>query len=163
MSPKSKQPIRLDYWICAILLFVMAAIAFINILSRYLFHFSFAATEEITINLFVWLTVVGSGIAFERGGQLGMITLYALFPQKIKKTVIIFSAALSAILFILVNYFIIMAIYDEITLFHAVSGALNIPIWIYYAGVPVFSIFVFRGIFQDANLKLAELKNKDKS
>ncbi len=92
-----------------------------------------------------------------------MITLYALFPKKIKKTIIIFSAALSSILFILVNYFIIMAIYDEITLFHAISGALNIPVWVYYAGVPLFSIFVFRGIVRDANLKLAELNNKDKT
>ena len=47
--------IRIDYWIVAILLFIMASIAFINVLSRYLFHFSFAATEEITINLFVWM------------------------------------------------------------------------------------------------------------
>ena len=57
MGQKNKH-IRIDHWIAAILLFSMASIAFINVLSRYLFHFSFAATEEITINLFVWLTVV---------------------------------------------------------------------------------------------------------
>jgi TRAP-type C4-dicarboxylate transport system permease small subunit len=45
--------IRIEHWIVAVFFFTMAAIAFINILSRYLFHFSFAATEEITINLFV--------------------------------------------------------------------------------------------------------------
>ena len=88
------QRIRIDHWIVAILLFTMASIAFINVLSRYLFHFSFAATEEITINLFVWMTVIGSGIAFERGGQLGMITLYNLFPKKFKKFVIVFSSVL---------------------------------------------------------------------
>ena len=92
------QRFRIDHWIVAILFFIMAAIAFINILSRYLFHFSFAATEEITINLFVWITVIGSGLAFERGGQLGMVTLYNLFPPKFKKFVILFSAGLSAAL-----------------------------------------------------------------
>jgi len=142
------QRIRIDHWIVAILLFTMASIAFINVLSRYLFHFSFAATEEITINLFVWMTVIGSGIAFERGGQLGMITLYNLFPKRFKKVVIVFGSALSALLFLLVDIYMIQAIYEELTLFQATSAALGIPVWIYYIGVPIFSVFVFEGIYR---------------
>jgi TRAP-type C4-dicarboxylate transport system permease small subunit len=151
---------RIDHWIVAILFFVMASIAFINILSRYLFHFSFAATEEITINLFVWVTVIGSGLAFERGGQLGMITLYNLFSKKLKRFVIFFSASLSAALFLLVDIYMIQAIYEEVTLFNATSAALGIPVWIYYIGVPVFSVFVFAGIYRDASSKLDGLKKK---
>ena len=151
------QRFRLDHWIVAILFFIMAAIAFINILSRYLFHFSFAATEEITINLFVWITVIGSGLAFERGGQLGMTTLYRLFPPKFKKLVILFSAGLSAALFLLVDIYMIQAIYEEVTLFNATSAALGIPVWIYYVGVPIFSIFVFAGIYRNASTQLEEL------
>ena len=150
--------IRIDYWVAAILLFVMAAIAFINVLSRYIFHFSFASTEEITINLFVWMTVVGTGIAFERGGQLGMVTLYNMFPAGMKKFATVVSAALSAILFVLVDVYMIQAIYDEMTLFQATSAALGIPVWVYYVGVPVFSVFVFIGIYRDASLRLRELK-----
>ena len=152
------RPIRIDHWIVAILLFTMSSIAFINVLSRYLFHFSFAATEEITINLFVWMTVIGSGIAFERGGQLGMITLYNVFPKRFKKVVIVFGSALSALLFLLVDIYMIQAIYEELTLFQATSAALGIPVWIYYIGVPVFSVFVFAGIYRDASLKLGVLK-----
>jgi TRAP-type C4-dicarboxylate transport system permease small subunit len=154
---ETKQRIRIDHLIAAILLFTMASIAFANVLSRYLFHFSFAATEEITINLFVWLTVVGSGIAFERGGQLGMITLFNVLPAKFKKIVILFSSGLSATLFILVDLYMIQAIYDEVTLFQATSAALAIPVWIYYIGVPIFSVFVFRGIYRDASTKLEGL------
>ena len=79
---KPRPPIRLDHWIAALLLMTMAAIAFVNVLSRYFINFSIGATEEITINLFVWITVVGTGIAFERGGQLGMVTFYNLFPSR---------------------------------------------------------------------------------
>ncbi|OPX38930.1 MAG: hypothetical protein B1H11_03965 [Desulfobacteraceae bacterium 4484_190.1] len=154
------QSIRIDHWISAILLFTMAAIAFINVLSRYLFHFSFAATEEITINLFVWLTVVGSGIAFERGGQLGMVTLYNVFPRKFKRVIVLFSAGMSALLFILVDIYTIQAIKDEVTLFHATSAALGIPVWIYYTGVPILSIFVFMGIYRDASSRLDGLKQE---
>ena len=151
------QRFRIEHWIVAILLFTMAAIAFVNILSRYLFHFSFAATEEITINLFVWVTVIGSGLAFERGGQLGMITLYNLFSKKFKKFVIAFSAALSALLFLLVDIYMVQAIHEELTLFNATSAALGIPVWIYYIGVPIFSVFVFTGIYRNASTRLERL------
>ncbi len=155
---KEKQGLRLDYLVTAILLFSMAFIAFANVVSRYFFHFSIASTEEITINMFVWMTVVGCGIAFERGGQLGVVTFYNLFPKKLKKTVVLASALLSAVLFVLVDVFMIQAIYDELTLFHATSASLSIPVWIYYAGVPVLSVFVFRGIYRDAvqRLKIEE-------
>lgn len=147
--------IRLDHWLVAILLAVMALIAFINVLSRYIFHFSFAATEEITINLFVWMTVVGMGIAFERGSHLGMVTFFNRFPQRLQKASILVYAVLAAGLFLVINWFMIQAIYDEITLFQAKSAALGLPVWVYYAGVPVLSVFVFRGIFRDARAKLS--------
>jgi TRAP-type C4-dicarboxylate transport system permease small subunit len=156
---QSNQRFRVEHWIVAVFLFTMASIAFVNILSRYLFHFSFASTEEITINLFVWVTVIGSGLAFERGGQLGMITLYNLFPQRFKRFVIVFSAALSAALFLLVDIYMVQAIYEELTLFNATSAALGIPVWIYYIGVPIFSVFVFSGIYRDAATKLGGLKH----
>ena len=160
MNP-SKRRIRTDHWIAALLLLTMATIAFVNVLSRYLFHFSFAATEEITINLFVWMTVVGTGIAFERGGQLGMVTLYRLFPVRLKKGVVLLSAGLSALLFVLVDLFMIQAIYDELTLFQATSAALGIPVWIYYAGVPICSVFVFAGIWRDAAGRLDRLASPE--
>ncbi len=156
----SKRTFRIDEWIAAILLFSMATIAFVNVLSRYFFHFSFAATEEITINFFVWLTLVGSGIAFERGGQLGMVTLYKIFPNTFKKFVIILSAFLSAILFLLVDIIMIQTIYAEMTLFHSTSAALGIPIITYYIGVPILSVFVFIGIYRGASSKFKDIDTR---
>ena len=153
--------VRIDHCLAAIMLGTMALIAFINVVSRFFFHFSFASTEEITINLFVWLTVVGTGLAFERGGQLGMVTLYNQLPPSIQKWVVILSASLAFILFLLVDVYMIQAIYDEITLFQATSAGLGIPVWIYYAGVPVLSIFVFRGIVRDARNRLRAFKEPD--
>lgn len=157
----SKYSFRIDHWIVALLMFLMAFITFVNVLSRYFFHFSFAFTEELTINLFVWMTVAGSGIAFERGAHLGMVTLFNLFPNAMKKAVIIFSSALSALLFAVVNLYLIGSIYDEITIFHATSGALGLPVWIYYAGVPLLSVFVFRGIYRNASARLKEVGREE--
>jgi len=152
-----KKSVRVDYWIAAILLMAMALIAFANVLSRYFFHFSIGATEEITINLFVWMTVVGTGIAFERGAQLGMVTFFNLFPLKARKILVVFSALLGAALFVLVCIYMIQAIIDELNVFHATSAALGIPVWIYYAGVPLFSVFVFRGIYRGMRSRLVAL------
>lgn len=154
---RQDRKLRADHIIVALLLFIMAFIAFANVLSRYLFHFSFASTEEITINLFVWMTVIGTGLAFEKGGQLGMVTLFNHFPAAMKKSLIVFSSLLSALLFIVVDFYMIKAIYYELTIFNATSAGLGIPVWIYYAGVPLFSIFVFTGIYRDNMKKLSEL------
>ncbi|BCS89890.1 TRAP transporter small permease [Pseudodesulfovibrio sediminis] len=145
---------RLDHWLVAICMATMVGIAFINILSRYIFHFSLAATEEITINLFVWMTVIGIAIAFERGGHMGMVTFFNMFPKALKKVSIVIYSLLAAALFLVLDYFMIQAIYDEITLFQARSASLDIPVWIYYLGLPVFSVFIFRGIYKDAMTKL---------
>ena len=123
-----KKSIRADYWIVALLLLAMAVIAFVNILSRYFVNFSIGATEEITINLFVWMTVIGTGIAFERGAQLGMVTFFNMFPLRLRKTLVVFSALLATGLFFLVCVYMIQAIYDEMTLFQATSAALGIPV-----------------------------------
>jgi len=55
----------------------------------------------------------------------------------------------------------IQAIYQELTLFHATSAALGVPVWIYYIGVPIFSVFVFTGIYREASLKLNAVKEKE--
>ena len=157
---REHKPIRLDYWIAAALLMAMALIAFVNVLSRYFVNFSIGATEELTINLFVWMTVVGTGIAFERGAHLGMITFFNLFPLRIRKQLVVFSALLGALLFLLVGIYMVQAIVDEITLFQATSASLGIPVWIYYAGVPVLSVFVFRGIYRGAKSRLAQLERE---
>jgi len=146
--PKPVAPIRLDHLLAALLLGAMALIAFVNVLGRYIFHYSLSFTEEVTIHLFVWLVVVGSGLAFERGAQLGMVSLYRFFPRRMKRAVLWFGAALSTVLFLVVDGLLIHTIYREMTLLHATSAALGIPIWIYYAGVVVLSGFVFRGILR---------------
>ncbi|MGE4191920.1 MAG: TRAP transporter small permease [Pseudodesulfovibrio sp.] len=145
----------LEHWLVALCMAGMVIIAFLNVLSRYIFHFSLAATEEITINLFVWMTVIGIGIAFKRGGHMGMVTFFNHFPLRAQKTCIVIYSLLAALLFLVLDYYMIQAIYDEITLFEAKSAALNIPVWIYYLGLPVLSVFIFHGIYCDAVRKLA--------
>ena len=51
----SEKKLRWEHYAAALLLGAMSLIAFLNILGRYLFHYSLAFTEEITINLILSL------------------------------------------------------------------------------------------------------------
>ena len=84
--------LKIEELISAILLFIMASITFINVLSRKIFHLSFAFTEEVTVHFFVWVTVLGIAIAFEKGAHLGVVTIYDKLPKTLKKTAALISA-----------------------------------------------------------------------
>ena len=71
---------RFEDLLGSFMLAVMAVIAFLNVIVRYCTSFSFAWTEEITINFFVWITLLGTARAFREGGHLGMTALYDAQP-----------------------------------------------------------------------------------
>ncbi len=141
---------RLDEALAAGLLAAMALIAFVNVLGRYVFGYSLAFTEEITIHLFVWMVVVGMGLAFERGAQLGMASVRRLLPLGARRAITLVGMALSVGLLLAVNAMLLRTIHLEITLFHARSAALGIPVWVYHAGVPALSVFALRGVWRGA-------------
>lgn len=138
---------KLDEILCAVLFSIMCLISFINILSRYLFHFSFSFTEEICINLFFYITILGAGIAFEKKAHPGFDTIYNLFSDKIKKYLNFIILLSSIMIFLIIDYFFIKIINDEINIFHTTSSALNIKMWYYYLIGVLLSIFPVIRIF----------------
>lgn len=139
---KPKRKYHLDELIGSFLLAVMALITFANVLNRYIFKSSLAYTEEVVVNGFVWITLLGISIAFRRGSHLQMTNLYDKLPYKLKKAVTVFSAIIGIGIF---GYLIansIRDIYRNITIFNTLSEALFIPTWIYTMGTPIFSVFV---------------------
>jgi len=150
--------LKIEELISAVLLFIMASIAFINVLSRKIFHLSFAFTEEVTVHFFVWVTVLGIAIAFEKGAHLGMVSIYNKLPKTLKKTAAFLSATLSALLFLIVNYYAFREIYMDLTIFHMESEALRIPEWMYTIGIPIFSIFVFISIYKGLKIELKKIE-----
>ncbi|HBY57272.1 MAG TPA: TRAP transporter small permease [Candidatus Atribacteria bacterium] len=154
----NKIRIKFEEIVSAILLFIMASVAFINVLSRKFLHFSFAFTEEITVHFFVWLTVLGIAIAFEKGAHLGMVTVYNKLSKNIKKIAALISAIISTLLFLIVNYYALREIYMDITIFHMESEALRIPEWIYTIGIPIFSVFIFKNIYKGLKIELKKIE-----
>jgi TRAP-type C4-dicarboxylate transport system permease small subunit len=150
MKKSSWFPSRFEEVLCAILFAVMAIITFINIISRYLLKYSFAFTEELVVSFFVWLTLLGTSIAFREQSHLGFTFLTDRLPPKFQKGLLWISAGLGATLFIFLIYFSIRQVGEEILLGITSSG-IGVPQWWYTIGVPLWSILIVLRVFQGAH------------
>ena len=144
--------------LAGILLLVMVSVAFINVITRYLVKYSLAFTEELEVNLFVWMVLLGAAAGFKRGSHLGVNFVVSFFPKKVKKIVIIIGYIITASLFIILIYLGIKEVADEILL-QATSESLGVPVWWYTIGVPIGSAIV---IWRIIGRILKELKEEEK-
>ncbi|RLF78595.1 TRAP transporter small permease, partial [Thermococci archaeon] len=55
------EKVEAEGYVAAVLLLIMILVAFVNVVTRYLFHASIAFTEEIEVAFFVWITFLGIG------------------------------------------------------------------------------------------------------
>jgi TRAP-type C4-dicarboxylate transport system permease small subunit len=140
---------RLEEGFCVLLLAVMTLIAFVNVITRYLIRFSLAFTEELVVSLFVWLTLVGTSIAFREGSHLGFTFIIDRCPKAVQRVSIWLGAALSVALFGLLVYYGIGQIQSE-RLLGTTSEALAIPQWWYTLGIPVIGVVVILRVLERA-------------
>lgn len=141
--------IHFEEVLCAILFAIMGIIMFVNVISRYLLKYSLAFTEELVVSFFVWLTLLGAAIAFRQGSHLGFNFIMDRLPLKIQKGLLWLSAFLGSFLFLVLIYFSIHQVREEITLGMTSSG-IGVPQWWYSIGMPIWSVLVIIRIFQGA-------------
>lgn len=126
------------------LLAIMVSIAFVNVVVRYCTSFSFAWSEEITINFFVWVTLLGTAKAFRDGTHLAMTIVYNALPKRGRICCYLFACILCLIFFGSLIYTGSIEVWDEYEL-ESISESLGIPVWWYTIGTPLFSaLIIFR-------------------
>lgn len=131
----------------SILFATMVSIAFINVVVRYCTSFSFAWTEEITINFFVWITLLGIARAYRSGSHLSMAIFYNSLPISGKKFCDLISALICIIFFAALAYTGTLEVLDEYEL-ESISESLGIPVWCYTIATPLFSILIIFRMLQ---------------
>jgi len=136
------------------LLVVMAVLAFLNILARYLTRYSFAFTEEIEVAALVWITMLGAAIAFREALHLGFGILRDQLPQPIRHGL----AALTGVTAVATMAMLAWAgwwqIQSQIAL-GTTSEALGIPEWIYTAALPVGALLVIVRVLQGLGTEIS--------
>lgn len=140
---------RLEEGACVLVFGVMTAVAFVNVITRYVIRYSLAFTEELVVSLFVWLTLLGTAVAFREGSHLAFTWLVERSPRAVRRLSLGLSTVLSLVLFAALIWFGLLQIGNE-RMLGTTSEALAIPQWWYTAGIPAFSALVILRILQAA-------------
>ena len=150
-----------EEFLAAVTLGLMATIAFVNVLSRYLLHYSFSFTEELEVVGFVWITVIGASIGFRKGSQLAVNVFVKMFPKKLRVVFSIISGILGLILFGVLFYYSLNQIGYEIK-YNTRSPSMNWPQYMYTLSIPVGSVLIVYRIIQTTVLSvIKELKGEE--
>jgi TRAP-type C4-dicarboxylate transport system permease small subunit len=140
---------RLEELVLVLTFAVMTVVAFVNVVTRYFIRYSLAFTEELVVSLFVWLTLLGTAVAFREGAHLAFEVLVGRLPRPVRRLLLWVTAAISTGLFAALVHYGMVQIESE-RLLGTTSEALAIPQWWYTLGIPVFGALVVVRIVQGA-------------
>lgn len=132
----------------ALILALMTFFAFLNVLTRYLIKFSFAPSEEIEVNALVWITMLGSAMAFKRGSHLKLIFLSRYVGEKFSRLFWLSGRFLAVAVFSMLIYHGLLQAKVEREL-GIISEALSVPQWKYTLLLPALCLLVIVRILQD--------------
>lgn len=128
----------------AVFLAIMVTISFLNVITRYILKYSMAFTEELTLYLFVWVTLLGTSLAFKDGANISVTIFYNKFNKKWRKYLYLFSTTCTIIFFAGLAYWGIVEITEEIEM-NVMTEALEFPVWFFTISMPIVALFtIFR-------------------
>lgn len=140
---------RFEELLGSLLLFAMVSIAFANVITRYCIKMSFAWTEEITVNLFVWVVMLGTSFAFRNDSHLGVTMLHDALPKWARRFCYGLFLVACIGFFGTLFYLGVTEVRDEIDL-DVTTESLAIPVWWYTIATPAFSLLTIIRILQRA-------------
>jgi len=132
---------KVEEYFLGVSLAIMVAINFGNVLSRYFLQASWSFSEEIMIILFVWNSLLASAVAFKHGAHLGLSVVTDLFPEKMQKYVVVFSAFLTVLLMVILAKFGMEMVNTQMK-YKQITPVLGMPEWISGISVPIGAAFI---------------------
>ena len=139
--------LHFEEYLGALLLAVMATVAFANVVVRYCTDLSFSVSEELTVNLFVWVVMLGASRAFREGSNFCMSVLFNAVPRSIKRIMYLIGMLGSILFFCVLCYYGCLEVIDEIDL-EVVSESLAVPVWLYTIVTPLLSVVAVIRVIQ---------------
>jgi TRAP-type C4-dicarboxylate transport system permease small subunit len=140
----------------ASLLAVMACLAFANVITRYVFQYPLAFTEELEVNALVWLTMFGTASAFRRRKHLSMLFFQDKLPLIVRRALQVAIPVLGISLFTSLGYLGYLQIIDERFL-EITSESLGAPQWLYTVCIPIGSCLI---VFRIIQASVRDMKGK---
>jgi len=124
---------------------VLCLLSMANVVVRYLTDFSFAFTEEISVGLLVFMTLVGASHAFARNHHIAIGFLVERQPV-VRRLAARFAAACSLLMFGLLTWYGARMAWDDYR-FEVTSPSLGVPNWWYTIWLPLLSALIVLRLF----------------
>lgn len=112
------------------------ALAFYNVVARYVFGSSLTWAGELTVYLFLWSTFFGAAYCFKKDAHISITILLEKVPPRVAKGLMLLSHTITFVFLAAVSwygyqYLLLVIDLDERSI------DLDIPMWIPYLAIPV--------------------------
>jgi len=131
---------KIEGMLCTLFACVMAVAILLQVINRNTLQLSFTWGEELARYCMVWLMFIGISVGVKKGAHIGVDALVNILPAKIKRGIQIISNLIVTVIYI---YLTVLSV--EITFgiweTRQVSPAMQIPMYVVYAGMIVGMLF----------------------
>ena len=112
------------------------ALAFYNVVARYVFNSSLTWASELTIYLFLWSTFFGAAYCFKQDAHISISVLLDKVSPPVAKALMLLSHIITLVFLVAVSYYGYQYLQLVIEL-EEMSIDLEIPMWIPYLVIPI--------------------------
>lgn len=127
---------KLEEFIMATGVILMAINTVANVISRFIFNHSIVFAEELNSTFILLVTFAGVGYAARHGRHIRMSAIYDAMPVKIRKILMTIIVTVTAIFMLFLAYYAVQYVYHVYSK-GRVMPALGVPVYITYLWVPV--------------------------
>jgi len=121
------------------------AVAFINVVARYVFDASLVWATELTILLFLWSVFFAAAYCFKKDAHIAVTIVLDVVPPKVAKVMLLLSHLVSLVFLVAVAYFGYEYLLLVIDLDERSIDLWDMPMWIPYLVIPIaFSFAAYR-------------------
>ena len=146
-TAKQPFPVKLEEALAAGAMALLCLITMANVVVRYLTNISFAFTEEISVWLMVFMTLVGTAGAFVKGHHISISFFVERMQPATRWWVRLAGLLASTVMFATLAVFGTRMAYEDFR-YDVTSPALDIPQWLYTVWLPVLSLLVVVRLIQ---------------
>jgi TRAP-type transport system small permease protein len=140
-SAEPRISVKLEEALAAGAMALLCVITMANVVVRYLTNISFAFTEEISVWLMVFMTLVGSAGAFVKGHHISISFFVERLAPATKRVVQLCGLIASTAMFAVLAIFGTRMAYEDFS-YEVTSPALGVPQWLYTVWLPLLSLLV---------------------
>ena len=143
----------IERWLLALAMALLCIITMANVVVRYFTNFSFAFTEEISVSLLVFMTLIGAASAFRSGSHISVTLVIDRLPAAARRAVRVFALGASCCMFAVLAWYGARMAWDDYR-YEVTSPALGLPQWVYSVWLPLLSLAIVLRLLQMMRARL---------